>query len=48
MKLQKRNFGLKKRNLTGKISTYTSERLTGLIRHSLQVLKVSGNFIRLT
>jgi hypothetical protein len=39
MKLQKRNFELKKRNLTDKISTYTSERFTGIMHHSLKVLK---------
>lgn len=42
MKLQKRNFELrkkeKKRNLTDKVSTYTSERFTGIMHHSLKVL----------
>jgi len=39
MKLQKRNFELKKRNLTDKVSTYSTERFTAIMHHSLKVLK---------
>lgn len=37
--ITKKEIWTKKRNLTDKVSTYTSERFTGLMHHSLEVLK---------